>query len=132
MNDLADASTGPAGGSRLRLLLLAAGNLGLQLAAVKLIKQTSLMPPTHYVAIAAMTVLILALAFGRFLFWGAMHKRYPLSLSYPVNALIFPMVVLMAWTYDEPVSTAQAVGAVLVTAGVFLALWSSPSEEPGP
>jgi drug/metabolite transporter (DMT)-like permease len=115
--------------SRLTLLLLVAGNLGLQLAAVRLIKEASLLPPSRLLAIGVLMAGALTFAFGRFLLWGAMHKRFPLSVAYPVNALIFPLIVLMAWTYGEAVSVPQALGAALVTSGVLLALLASPAEE---
>jgi drug/metabolite transporter (DMT)-like permease len=121
---------GRQGRSRSLLLLLVAGNVTLQLTAVRLIKDASLLPPSRFIAIGMLAAVIMVLAFGRFLLWGAMHQRYPLSLSYPVNALIFPLIVLMAWGYGEPVSSDQAIGAILVSAGVFLALLAAPADEP--
>lgn len=114
------------------LLLLVTGNVGLQLAAVRLIKDAALLPPSRYVAIGLLGALVMVLAFGRFLLWGAMHRRYPLSLSYPVSAVIFPLVVLMAWGYGEPVSSDQAIGAILVSIGVFLAILASPAPADEP
>jgi drug/metabolite transporter (DMT)-like permease len=114
------------------LLLLVAGNVALQLTAVRLVKDASLLPPSRYIAIGVLAAVIMVLSFGRFLLWGEMHRRYPLSLSYPVNAVIFPLIVVMAWGYGEPVSADQAIGAILVSIGVFLAMAASPAPADEP
>ena len=53
---------------KLTLLLLVAGNLGLQLTAARLIKEASLLPASEILAIALLMAVVLVLAFGRFLF----------------------------------------------------------------
>lgn len=55
----------------------------------------------------------------RFLVWMYAHKRYPLSTTYPLTSLFFPIMLLVAYFYQEPIEWNQWVGAVLITLGVF-------------
>ncbi|HEY3521317.1 MAG TPA: hypothetical protein VGK80_09770 [Rhodanobacteraceae bacterium] len=104
------------------LLALVALNIALQLINASLIKLASDSGAAH----AGLTVVVLALvtllSFGRFMVWGAMHKRFPVSIAYPATALFFPCLVAIAAAYGEHVSFAQGAGACLVTLGVVLLL----------
>lgn len=128
------AGSAAAGRHRATALLVAfvAGNVTLQLFAAKLIKDATALPPSRPFALAFMLGAVLVLAAARFLVWGEMHKRYPLSLAYPANALFFPLVMALAWFYGETVTTANIAGAALVTIGVVLCLLGNPDEVPDP
>lgn len=65
---------------------------------------------------------VLGLNVIRFLVWGKLHKRFPISLAYPASALFFPGVLAMAWWFGEHVGVAQIIGCCLVLAGVALLL----------
>ena len=114
------------------LVAFVAGNVSLQLFAAKLVKDASALPTSRPFALALLLGIVLVLAAARFLVWGEMHKRYPLSLAYPANALFFPLVMALAWFYGETVTTANIAGAVLVTIGVVLCLLGNPDEVPDP
>lgn len=114
------------------LVAFAAGNVALQLLGAKLVKDAAAIPLSRPFALGALLVVVLALASARFAIWGAMHKRYPLSLAYPASALFFPMVVAMAWLHGEVVTAWQAAGAALVTFGVALSILGHPDEVPDP
>jgi len=62
----------------------------------------------------------------RFLIWGVAHKRYPLSLSYPLSSMFFPLMLGVAYLYGEPIKTNQVAGTVLITVGV---LWMAFNVE---
>jgi len=49
--------------------------------------------------------------------WGAAHKRFPLSTTFPLSSLFYPMMLLVAVAYGDPVGARQLVGAGLITAG---------------
>lgn len=122
-------STPPA---RLRaglLLALVALNIALQLVNAVLIKLASGLSPAQLGWIAAVLAVVAALSVGRFVVWGAMHKRFPISIAYPATALFFPCLVVVAAAYGEPVSVAQVAGAGLVTAGVLLLLLPSRADQ---
>lgn len=128
------AGPGEPGKHRATALLVAfvAGNVSLQLFAAKLIKDATALPPSRSFALAFMLGAVLVLAAARFVVWGEMHKRYPLSLAYPASALFFPLVLVLAWFYGETVTRANIAGAALVTLGVVLCLLGNPDETPDP
>jgi drug/metabolite transporter (DMT)-like permease len=104
-------------------------NIALQLTNATLIKFASNLSPLQLGLIAGVLVSVAILSFGRFVVWGAMHKRFPVSLAYPASALFFPCLVAVAAAFGEPVSAAQILGAGLVTAGVLLLLLPSRSGQ---
>lgn len=104
------------------LLGLVALNIALQLINASLIKYASDLLKPQLVMIGLVLALVLVLGVARLVVWGAMHKRFPVSIAYPATALFFPCLVVLARMYGEPVSIAQAAGACLVTLGVVLLL----------
>jgi drug/metabolite transporter (DMT)-like permease len=71
--------------------------------------------------------LAIALSGMRFLVWGYAHKRLPLSTSYPLTSIFFPvMLVVSWWGYGEPTRWTQIAGAALITLGVFWLAWRAP------
>lgn len=111
------------------LLVLVALNIALQLVNASLIKYASALGTARLLLVAIVLAVVAALSFGRLLVWGAMHKRFPVSLAYPATALFFPCLVAVAAAFGEHVSFAQVAGAMLVTAGVIVLL-CSPGEAP--
>lgn len=111
------------------LLALVALNIGLQLINASLMKFASRLTAAQLGLLAIMLVLVTALSVGRFAVWGAMHKRFPVSVAYPATALFFPCLVAVAAAFGEPVSTVQILGAGIVTLGVLLLLLPSRSGQ---
>ena len=62
----------------------------------------------------------------RFLIWGVAHRRYPLSLSYPLSSMFFPLMLGVAYWYGETIHATQVAGTALITAGV---LWMAFKAE---
>lgn len=56
----------------------------------------------------------------RFLLWGAIHKRFPLSHTYPLTALFFPMLLGMSLLYGEPVGPTQIIGTIAISVGIVI------------
>jgi multidrug transporter EmrE-like cation transporter len=59
----------------------------------------------------------------RFLAWGFAHRRYPLSTTYPLAAVFFPLMLAVAYLYGDPVRLPQWLGTGLITAGVVWLTW---------
>lgn len=134
MPDHMDSVTNTGMHPRTRLLFgLVALNIALQLINASLIKFASSHLHVHTAIVAFVLALVLALSFGRFMVWNAIHKRFPVSIAYPATALFFPCLVVMAYVYGESVSGMQILGASLVTLGVLLLLrpGSGASEPSG-
>jgi drug/metabolite transporter (DMT)-like permease len=104
------------------LLGLVALNIILQLVNASLIKIASGLTTAQMLLVELVLALVALLSFGRLLVWGAMHKRFPVSIAYPATALFFPCVVAVAAAFGEHVSFTQLLGACLVTSGVLLLL----------
>lgn len=54
----------------------------------------------------------------RFLVWGYALKRYPLSNTYPLASIFFPVMLVVSYLYGEPVSMNQILGTLLILCGV--------------
>lgn len=124
--DLPDTPGTPAPNrQRTRLLLgLVALNIGLQLVNAALIKFATRLTAAQLAWVVGVLVLVAILSFARFVVWGGIHKRFPVSVAYPATALFFPCLVAVAAAFGEHVSIQQVAGACLVTAGVLLLLRS--------
>ena len=55
----------------------------------------------------------------RFVAWGYLHHRFPLSHVYPLTSLFFPCVLALAALRGDSVTGLQIVGTLLITAGSF-------------
>ncbi len=93
-------------------------NVLMQLGSAFLLKIAPAPGRGTVILVAAILCGVLALNVARFVVWGAIHKRYPLSKAYPLSAIFFPCVVMLAWLTGEDVGFPQIVGAGLVMAGV--------------
>jgi drug/metabolite transporter (DMT)-like permease len=107
------------------LLALVTLNIGLQLVNAALIKYASRLTASQLAVVALVLTLVVILSFARFVVWGGIHKRFPVSIAYPATALFFPCLVAVAAAFGEHVSAAQVAGACLVTSGVIMLLWGA-------
>jgi multidrug transporter EmrE-like cation transporter len=54
----------------------------------------------------------------RFVLWRRAHRLFPLSLTYPLTGLTFPMALVASLLYGEPVGSIQVMATVLIAGGV--------------
>lgn len=111
------------------LLLLVLANIALQLVGASMVKYTASLPTSQHLSIALMLIALFGLTFGRFMIWNSIHKRFPISLAYPANALFFPCVIALAYLYGEPISGHQALGGAAVSLGVLILMLSSAQQS---
>lgn len=98
--------------------------VGLQVAAavvLKLIADASLERLNAWIVGGIGVVLVLNLL--RLVVWGAAHRRFPLSSTFPLGALFFPAMLIVALVFGDEVSARQIAGAVLITAGTVWINW---------
>lgn len=117
-------------GSTMLLVMLTLFNVGLQLASAALLKFASIRTDPSLQFLALVLSIVLALNFGRFVTWGAIHRRYPVSVAYPLSALFFPAVVGLAWLTGEHVGPWQVGGAALVMTGTMMIVLAA-RDQPG-
>ena len=72
----------------------------------------------------SITILILSMALLlnglRFVVWGALHRKYDLSKTYPLIALFFPIIYTIALYQNEAtLSWHKILGLIFVFIGVF-------------
>lgn len=111
--------------ARKRTLLLTSltcFNVGMQLASALLLKLAPVADRHNLLLVAGMLAVVLCLNLARFFTWGALHRRFPLSVAYPASAIFFPALLVMAWWLGEPIGLMQIIGATLVLTGVAVLL----------
>jgi drug/metabolite transporter (DMT)-like permease len=114
------------------LLALVALSVGLQLVNAWLVKLAAATPPPPPLLGAGLLLIVLALGFARFFIWSGIYTRYPISLAYPLSAIFFPAVVLLAWAMGEAIGAMQVAGATVVMAGVVLMVTARPHPADAP
>jgi drug/metabolite transporter (DMT)-like permease len=91
----------------------------LQLVAAALLKHAALVAPGGLLLPAALIAVAITIHALRFVLWGYAHKRWPLSVTYPMTAVFFPIVIAMAAWYGENIRAGQLVGSACITLGVL-------------
>jgi len=104
----------------LTVVLLA---VALQVAGALVLKTLADLDAVRLALVVLGVALVAVLNGLRFLAWGYAHKRYPLSATYPLASVFFPVMLGVAWAYGDPIRWTQVLGTGLITAGVvWLAL----------
>jgi drug/metabolite transporter (DMT)-like permease len=127
------AAAMPPAPQRLRFLLaLVTLSVGLQLVNAWMVKLAAATPTPPRLVVGGLLLAVLVLGFARFFIWSGIYRRYPISLAYPLSAIFFPAVVLLAWLMGEAVGAMQLVGATVVMAGVVMVVTSQPHRADTP
>jgi drug/metabolite transporter (DMT)-like permease len=103
-------------------MTLVAASISLQLGSAALVKHAMSPDSLNRSFVVLAILIVLSANFGRLIIWNAIHKRYPISFAYPMSALFFPGVLLVAWLLGEPIGWMQVAGALTVMLGVILIL----------
>jgi drug/metabolite transporter (DMT)-like permease len=99
-------------------LLVVCGAVTLQIAGALVLKGMADRPHLPLAAVAAGVGLVALLNGARFLAWGYSHRRFPLSTSYPLSSVFFPLMLGVAYLYGDPIGWNQWLGTALITTGV--------------
>ncbi len=103
----------------------------IQVIAAVSLKELADRPELPLVLVTAGIGAVALLNGVRFLVWGYVHKRYPLSHSYPLNSMFFPLMLAVAWAYGEAIRFNQVAGTALISLGViWIALKLHSDQEP--
>lgn len=104
-------------------LIAVVGTVLLGLASASLLKEASSIPDIPLWLAALFLGSVLAVNLGRFVLWGYVHKRFPVSMSYPLSGIFFPLVLLLGHlAYGEPLTLGKLVGSVVIMLGVGMLL----------
>lgn len=109
------------------LVALVLATVVIQLLVAALLKELALRDaaPAQVGLVLTAAVALNAL---RFLLWGYTHRHFPLSRSYPLTALFFPCVLLLAAYYGEAVGAMQIVGVSVIMLGLGLMNYGDASD----
>ncbi|MDH5527345.1 MAG: hypothetical protein OEY97_08580 [Nitrospirota bacterium] len=99
--------------------LVVLATVALQIGAALVLKGLADRPQAPMLLLAGGMALVVAFNGLRFVMWGVAHRRYPLSLTYPMSAVFFPLMLLISHQFGEPVAARQVAGTVLITCGVL-------------
>lgn len=87
----------------------------------------------HYQSWLTMGLIFLGVLFVnglRFVLWGMVHRRYQLSLTYPLNSIFFPLIFCVGhFYYGETVTLQKIVGTFLIVGGVVALTYFNDAEH---
>jgi len=110
--------------SRTAPLLVMLLAVALQIAGATVLKTLADSAGRASAAAAALGIgVVVVLNLLRIGVWGAAHRRYPLSRTFPLSALFFPAMLLLAAAYGESPGAQQVAGALLITCGASWLTW---------
>lgn len=71
------------------------------------------------VVLTAGIVAVLCLNLLRLGVWGFAHKRFPLSTTFPLSSLFYPVMLVVAAGFGDEIGMRQVMGALLIAAGTM-------------
>jgi multidrug transporter EmrE-like cation transporter len=104
-------------------LLVVSAAVLLQIAGAVVLKALADHAPVAPALLAAGIGVVALLNGLRFVAWGVAHRRWPLSTTYPLASVFFPLMLGVSYLYGDPVRLPQWLGTALVTAGVVWLTW---------
>lgn len=105
---------------RLLPLLLVSIAVALNLLSAIVLKEAADMGRPTLMAIIGILTLVALINLFRVMFWAAIHRRFPLSASYPLTSIFFPMILIISALYGENIGTSKIVGTLFITLGVVV------------
>lgn len=105
---------------RISVLLLVFLTVILNVFSAVLLKEAADLEHPSIIMLAIFILAVVIVNLFRVYVWGAIHKRYRLSDSYPLTSLFFPLILLLGSYYGDEIRLPELVGAMLITAGVFI------------
>ena len=106
--------------SRAQAVLLVLFTVVLGLVSAFCLKETALADNITATMLLMVLGVVATVNVGRFWLWGYIHRHFPLSFSYPLNSLFFPLILILSYYYGEVIRLMQIVGVVMITSGVAI------------
>lgn len=100
-------------------LLLVLFTLILGLGSAALLAHLASLQQVSDILIITGILAVLTINGIRLIIWSFLHSRYPLSHTYPITALFFPMILGLALYRGEVISNNQIIGVLIITWGVY-------------
>lgn len=101
------------------LAVTAAVFLGLISAVI--LKEASASTELSLSFIILVIVVVVIVNGARFVIWGYIHRKHPISLSYPLGSIFFPLILVIGhFYYGDPISIPKIIGSIVIMIGVAL------------
>jgi drug/metabolite transporter (DMT)-like permease len=100
--------------------------LGLMSAVLLKIASAQMHP--YWLSVGLIFLAVMCVNFLRFIIWGHIHNRHPVSLSYPLGSIFFPLLLLVShFLFGETVTEQKLIASLIIMIGV--ALGTTGAEE---
>ncbi len=117
---------------RLLPLLLVSIAVALNLLSAIVLKEAADMGHPALLVIVGIIMLVALINLLRVMFWAAIHRRFPLSDSYPLTSIFFPMILAISALYGESIGVGKIVGTLFITFGVVVLVTREDGATPRP
>ncbi len=110
---------------RLLPLVFVSAVVTLNILSAIILKQAADMEQPTRLLLATILILLVFINLLRVAFWSSIHRRFPLSDSYPLTSIFFPIVLMISLLYGEQVGLNQLIGTFFITVGVAILVQGS-------
>lgn len=93
--------------------------VALNIASAVVLKLLADIGTTSVRLLAAGLAAVLVLNALRVVVWGYAHLRFPISRTYPLTSLFFPLMLVVSGAFGEAVEFSQYLGSALIFSGVI-------------
>lgn len=84
----------------------------------------------NFLLFVFIVIVVLLINIIKFLLWGNIHKKYLLSDSYPITAIFFPLIYIIAiFNGETQMEIKKTFGIVLILFGIYLVNLSSKKQN---
>jgi multidrug transporter EmrE-like cation transporter len=112
---------------RTQLGLVVMGIVGVNVASGLLLKTLADQPSGLLITGIGFSM-VLTLNGARLVIWLLANRRFPLSTTYPLTSIFFPIMLAISYAYGEPVNVLKILGTLLIASGVFWLGWRMPQQ----
>lgn len=108
--------------SMVMLVLFVGAIVGLNVSSAIVLK-TLASQDAHLIVIGLGLGIVFLLNGLRLVVWMFANRRFPLSTTYPLTSVFFPVMLGVSFAYDEEITLSRIMGTLLITSGVFWLGW---------
>lgn len=113
-------------------LVIVTSSVLLGLLSAVLLKEAASQQGMSWIIMGVIILAVMVINGFKFILWGIAHRNHPLSLTYPLNSIFFPLIFIVSHLfYGEPVTIRKIVGTVLIVVGVSIITYFDNSVSEG-
>lgn len=100
-------------------LVVVTATVLLGLVSAVLLKEASSDPNVSWLMLSLIILAVFFVNGLKFILWGIAHRNHPISSTYLINSLFFPLIFIVSHLfYGEQVTFQKMVGIALIVVGV--------------